>query len=72
MDDEGVASFRAEEWSPDVLHALGAAGPVAIVEVEALALQDEGAHAILPFSVSVRPDDGWRCGKDILWLPRLL
>lgn len=31
----------------DVLHALGAAGPVAVVEVEAFALQDEGADAIL-------------------------
>ena len=30
-----------------VLHALGASGPVAVVEVEAFALQDEGAYAIL-------------------------
>jgi len=29
------------------LHALATAGPVAVVEVKALALQDEGAHAIL-------------------------
>jgi len=30
-----------------VLHALGAAGPVAVVEVEAFALEDECANAIL-------------------------
>lgn len=33
-----------------ILHSLGATGPVAVVEVEAFALQDEGANAILRFS----------------------
>jgi len=31
----------------NVLHALGAAGPVAVVEVKPFALEDEGADAIL-------------------------
>jgi hypothetical protein len=31
----------------DILHALGAATPVAIMKFETLALEDEGAHAIL-------------------------
>jgi len=30
-----------------VLHAATATGPVAVVEVDALALEDEGSHAIL-------------------------
>ena len=30
-----------------VLHASAAAGPVAVVEVEAFALQDEGADTVL-------------------------
>lgn len=30
-----------------VLHALGAASPITVVEVEALALEDEGTNAIL-------------------------
>lgn len=33
--------------SRNILHALGTTGPVAVVEVELLALQDECAHAIL-------------------------
>lgn len=31
----------------DVLHALAATGPVAVVEVDALALENEGADAVL-------------------------
>jgi hypothetical protein len=31
----------------DVLHSSAATGPVAVVEVDALALQDEGADAVL-------------------------
>lgn len=31
----------------DILHASGGAGPVAVVDVEAPALQDKGAHAVL-------------------------
>jgi hypothetical protein len=31
----------------EFVHAATAAGPVAVVEVEALALEDEGAHAVL-------------------------
>jgi hypothetical protein len=31
----------------DILHPPTAAGPVAVVEVDAFALQDEGADAIL-------------------------
>ena len=31
-----------------LLHALGAAGPVTVVEIEPLALVDEGADAVLP------------------------
>ena len=38
----------------DSLHALGAAGPVAVVEVEAFALQNEGADTILDRCVSWR------------------
>lgn len=52
---------RLEE-EDGVLHALGATGPVAIVEVHLLALQDEGAHAILYTSVSRLPHGNaeWR------------
>lgn len=42
----------------DVLHALGGAGPVAVVEVDAFALEDEGAHAILC--------GGVRCGHRVV------
>jgi hypothetical protein len=31
----------------EVVHAAGGAGPVAVVEVEAFALEDEGTNAIL-------------------------
>jgi hypothetical protein len=31
----------------DVLHAFGAAGPVAVMEVQTFALQDEGSDTIL-------------------------
>lgn len=37
----------------DLLHALGAAGPVTVVNIHLLALEDEGAQAIL--EASVRP-----------------
>ena len=30
-----------------ILHSLAATGPVAVVEVDALALEDEGADAVL-------------------------
>jgi len=38
-----------------VLHPSTAAGPVAVVEVETLALEDEGAYAVLQIQVSVAP-----------------
>ena len=52
-----------------VLHASTAAGPVAVVEVEAFALQDEGADAVLggcvsPFLLITE----WRTIRDILGL----
>ena len=40
-DGGGVGRVRS------LLHAATAAGPVAVVEVEAFALEDEGAYAIL-------------------------
>ena len=36
-----------EDGNRNVLHALGAPSPVAVVEIEPLALQDERAYAIL-------------------------
>lgn len=50
-----VSSCQSEEWRDGrleegalhLLHAFAAAGPVAVVEVEALALEDECADAIL-------------------------
>lgn len=36
-----------EEGGEDVLHAFGATGPVAVMEIQAFALQDEGSDAIL-------------------------
>ena len=36
-----------------VLHAFGAASPVTVMEVESLALVDEGAHTVLQ---NVSPD----------------
>ena len=36
-----------------VLHAPTAAGPVAVVEVDALALENEGADAVLQISISI-------------------
>lgn len=39
-------------WLDDgVLHALGAASPITVMEVEALALEDEGTDAILGCSL---------------------
>jgi hypothetical protein len=49
--EEGTVWFvredRREREGKDVLHALGAAGPVAVVEVKAFALQDEGSNTVL-------------------------
>ena len=42
------------EGRSGVLHAFTAAGPVAVVEVDALALEDEGAHAVLLPTLAVR------------------
>ena len=39
-------AVRQHWW--DSLHALGTARPVTVVEVEAFALEDEGADAVLP------------------------
>ena len=49
-----------------ILHSLAATGPVAVVEVDALALEDEGADTVLrSLSVRVLP----RLPCDIyLWL----
>lgn len=44
----GVSAGEERRGRRDALHALGAAGPVAVVEVETLALEDKGADAILP------------------------
>lgn len=46
------------------VHAAAAAPPVAVVEFEAFALQDEGADAVLWGGVLDRGDgDGWRVGS---------
>lgn len=39
--------LRTGEGEREVLHALGASGPVAVVEVEAFTLEYEGSDAIL-------------------------
>jgi len=44
MEREMERGMGGGRW---VLHALGATGPVAVVEVEAFALEDERADAIL-------------------------
>jgi len=47
------------EWERgEVLHAATAAGPVAVVEFETFALEDEGAYAVL-VGVLV----GWSCDR---------
>ena len=46
-----MAEYIMAWWLEEgVLHALGTASPITVVKVEALALKDEGAHAILGFS----------------------
>lgn len=52
------------EGGLDVLHSFTAASPVAVVEVHALALEDEGANAVLVV-LSVQ-DRGWRCVNNSL------
>ena len=46
---EGM-EFGMSKVTGCVLHAPTAAGPVAVVEVEALALEDEGADAVLCYT----------------------
>jgi len=43
-------TLRIWIWREDVLHAFRATGPVAVMEIEAFALQDEGSDAILRVS----------------------
>ena len=50
--EEGAVDTVSMEWASRVskqfvLHALTAASPVAVVKIEALALEDEGADAVL-------------------------
>lgn len=47
----------------DVLHAFGTAGPVAVVEFEFFALQDEGAEAVLWWGGGRGLVEGWRGGR---------
>lgn len=46
-DEEEGEEEEQEGGGGSVLHSSGAAGPVAVVEVEAFALEDECAHAVL-------------------------
>lgn len=59
---------RRHEW-PHLLQTSTAAGPVAIVEVEAFALQDEGSHAVLRARDGVRMvRRGWSGAEGRAWL----
>ncbi len=46
MSETNLRRYASEQLD-GLLHALGAAGPVAVMEVQLLALEDERAHAVL-------------------------
>ena len=58
--DAGVGGGEgAEVGAEEVVHAAAAAGPVAVVEVEAAALEDEGSDAVLCCTALVRWSFEW-------------